>query len=363
MRSRNRSADKQRRVDVVNPDGHVVGLDIGATGIRVVMLAESRDTDDNLVGSHGTYDVPLPDGTLAGGQLADSQTLTRVLRDLWRSGDFGCRQVVLGFSHPQVVVRPIEMPDIPREQLLRALPFRAKDVIALPVDEAMLDFLPVGPGTGSVSEQMVDGLLIAAPRQPLIDIVRAVEGAGLSVARVDLASFGALRAVGAAGPEAEAVIDLGAQMTNIVVHHRGVPRVVRSLPRGGQELTERLADRSGVGLVEAEILKREIGLEGPNPEVEAILREGIRPLLGEIRGSIQYFSTTIGMLPERLVLTGGGAGLPGLADALGDTTGIEVTAGSPLRYLRRAEGGHDDQDGPTGQASAVAVGLAIGAAA
>jgi type IV pilus assembly protein PilM len=356
-----RPAGDDSRVGLVNPDGHVIGLDIGATGVRVVTLAESVELGQNLIVSHGICGVALPQGTMVDGQLIDASTLTRVLKELWRSEDLGCRQVVLGISHPQIVVRPIEMPDIPREQLLRALPFRAKDIIALPVDEAMLDFWQIGPG--SEAEQTVDGLLIAAPRQPLVDIVHAVEAAGLPVARVDLAAFGALRAVATAGAEAEAVVDLGAQTTNIVVHYRGIPRVVRSLPRGGETLTERLADRNGVGLVEAEILKREIGLQGPNPEVETILRESVRPLLGEIRGSIQYFSTTMGTLPERLILTGGGAELPGLAESLAESTGIDVCIGSPVRYLEDDGGGRHVKDGSIGSPSAVAVGLAIGAAA
>jgi type IV pilus assembly protein PilM len=361
MTRKGRMAANDRRVGLVNPDGHVIGLDIGATGVRVVMLADSMESDTNAFGSHGISSVPLPDGTLVGGQLADSQTLIRVLKDLWRSQDFGCRQVVVGISHPQIIVRPIEMPDLPRDQLLKALPFRAKDVIALPVDEAMLDFRILGPSPDS--EQMVEGLLIAAPLQPVVDIVKAVEAAGLPVARVDLAAFGALRAVGTSDGGAEAVVDLGAQTTNIIVHQRGVPRIVRSLPRGGQALTERLADRNGIGLIEAEILKCEIGLSGPNPEIERILREAVRPLLGDIRGSIQYFSTTMGAQPDRLILTGGGAGLPGLADSLADTTGLDVSVGAPLRYLRPVEGRPEGKHVSDGDPSAVAVGLAIGAVA
>jgi type IV pilus assembly protein PilM len=361
MRKLGRRSTNDRQVGPVNPDGHVVGLDIGATQVRVAMLAASMEPDEQVIGSHGSSSVALPDGVIVGGLLADPHTLTRVLRDMWKSHDFGCRQVVVGISHPQIVVRPIEMPDIPHEQLMKALPFRAKDVIALPVDEAMLDFRLLGPAKNS--DQMVEGLLIAAPRQPLVDIVNAVEAAGLMVARVDLASFGALRAIATPGATAEAVIDLGAQTTNIVVHHLGVPRIVRSVPRGGQVLTEKLADRSGISLIEAEILKREIGIEGPNTEVEGILRDTVRPLLADIRGSIQYFATTVGSLPERVVLTGGAAQLPGLADSLAETTGIEVTVGSPAQYLRKAEGGRFGNHEDDGEPSAVAVGLAIGAVA
>jgi type IV pilus assembly protein PilM len=348
-------------VGVVNPDGHVIGLDIGATAVRAVVLSVVREPGQPL-SVEATAEAPLPDGIVVDGEVANQAALTKVLKDMWRSNDLDCRQVVIGISHPQVVVRSSQMPNLAPEQLAKALPFQAKDIIALPIDEALLDFEPLGDS--ATEPNTLDGLLIAAPRRPIVAAVRAAEAAGLLVARVDLSSFAALRAAAGLGIKAEAVIDLGAQVTNIVIHHRGIPRVVRTLPRGGQQLTARLADRTGIGLVEAEILKREVGLVGANPEVVSILHEALRPLIAEIRGSIQYFSSTNSTaIPERLSLTGGGAGLPGLASFLAGDTGLETSVASPVQHVQRSSPRHVGKGDASGIPSAVAVGLAIGAAA
>src|SRR5206468_4196674 len=90
---------------------------------------------------------------------------------------------------------------------------------------------------------MVRGLLMATPREPVLAAVNAVEKAGLQVARVDLASFATLRAIGDESLGVEAIIDLGAHLTTIVIHDHGVPKLVRTLTRGSQELTEQLATR------------------------------------------------------------------------------------------------------------------------
>ena len=106
------------------------------------------------------------------------------------------------------------------------------------------------------------GLLIATPRQPVLAAVEAVEKAGLKVARVDLSTFAALRSIAHEQLSVEAVIDMGAHLTNIVIHNQGIPKVVRTVPRGGRELTDHLRGRIGMAWSEAEAAKCEVGLNG-----------------------------------------------------------------------------------------------------
>ena len=356
-------------VSIVNPDGHVIGLDIGATAVRAAILAPARSDDpDQLMTVEDMGEAALPEGTVVDGVVAEAASLTRVLADMWKEYDFGCRRVIIGISNAQVIVRALQMPRLPPEQLARALPFQAREVIALPLDKALLDFRPLPETEEEAAGDVVNGLLIAAPRQPVLAAVRAVEAAGLRIARVDLASFAALRSSASAELEAEAVIDIGAQVTNIVIHRYGVPTVVRTVGRGGQALTERLVERTGVSGVEAEIMKRETGLSSPDSEAGMILASAVRPLVADIRSSVQYFVTTNGAVSlERISLTGGGANLPGLLEALSADTGITCRVVSPMQHVRSIvpppQAGPLDDDESLLPVSAVSVGLALGAAA
>ena len=77
---------------------------------------------------------------------------------------------------------------------------------------------------------------------------RAVELAGLFVEQVDLACFAALRSSGRLAYDTEALIDLGANGTTIVIHSDGVPQSCRTVPRGGAEITKLMASRLGVSI-------------------------------------------------------------------------------------------------------------------
>ena len=85
----------------------------------------------------------------------------------------------------------------------------------------------------------------------------------------------------------------------------------------GQELTDLLVDDLDLNLEEAEQVKCETGLTGERDAAAEALQAGIRPLLAEIRSSINYFRAgSDGAQLEGISLTGGGSALPGLAAAL-----------------------------------------------
>ncbi len=217
-----------------------IGLDIGSTSIRAVEV--TRRQDRPVIDNFGQ--VLLPEGAVVGGVVKDDKAVTTALRQLWTSQNFRSRDVVLGVTHQQIVVREIEVSNLPPKEMRQALPFQVRDVLPLPPDEALLDFFPLEqPGRG---DSTVHGLLIAAPKDVVVDMVRAVERASLHVAQVDLSCFAALRAAAHLAEDTEAVIDIGANGTNIIIHTDGVPQIVRTIPRGGAEITRLMASRLGM---------------------------------------------------------------------------------------------------------------------
>jgi type IV pilus assembly protein PilM len=350
------------KIGIVNPDGHAIGVDIGATSVRAAILSHGTTDGRPSVSVHGCGHVDLPPNAVLNGVVCDQNAVTAALRKLWSQNHFECRNVILGITNQQTVVRDLAMPKLPHEQLVKALPYQAREVVPLPLDQALIDWLPLGEADPS---GMVPGLLIATPRQPVLTAVQAVESAGLQVARVDLSSFAALRAIADEKHGVEAVIDIGAHMTNIIIHRNGVPKVVRAVARGGQELTDRVVDRVGLDLERAESAKRMQGLHATNRNFTDALNEGIRPLMAEVRGSIHYFGTTEDSAPvERLSLTGGGAALPGLADLLSEHLGLPTSVIAPMQHVRNRLASKElrNEDAEL-SATAVSVGLAMGAAA
>ena len=167
----------------------LVGLDVGSSSIRAVEASITRDrpTVTNFGQAH------LAEGTVIGGVVKDDKAVTQALRGLWSTAEFSTKSVVLGISHQQVIVREIEVTNLPPKELHQALPFLVRDALPLPVDQALIDFYPLEKA--DPKQETVRGLIIAAPKAPVIETVHAVENAGLHVAKVDLACFAALRAL------------------------------------------------------------------------------------------------------------------------------------------------------------------------
>lgn len=358
---------KHRQVDigkigVVNADGHAIGVDIGARSVRAAILTPGTLSGRPSVTVHGLGEAELPAGAVVNGVVSDQAAVTRALKWLWETNRFECRSVIVGITNQQVVVRDLVLPNLPPEQMAKALPFQAREVIPLPLDQALLDFTPLGPVDPSTDT--VSGLLIAAPRAPVTAAVEAVERAGLRVARVDLSSFAALRAISHEQLSVEAVIDIGAHLTGVVIHKQGIPKVVRVVPRGGQELTDLLVAKRGIERAEAEAAKCAEGLSGADRTTVEIIEQGLRPMLAEIRSSIQYFSSTNGGARlERVSLTGGGSLLRGLPRVLGEQLGVEATVVPPMQHVRNRLSSSGQSAGAETAATAVSVGLAIGAVA
>lgn len=351
------------KVGLINADGHAIGLDIGASSVRAAILAPGTHEGRPSVTVHGIGHLELPEGAVVNGVVVDQAVVTSTLKQLWQLNKFECRNVILGITNQQVVVRDMTVPNLSPEQQAKALPFQAREIVALPMDQVLLDFAQLGEADPETN--MLHGLLIATPRAPVLAAVTAVEKAGLKVARVDLSTFAALRSIAHEQLSVEAVIDLGAHLTNIVIHNQGIPKVVRTVPRGGRELTERLMDSHALVYLEAERAKCEVGLSGSHQQITTSLLEGIRPLLAEIRSSIHYFSATNdGAQIERISLTGGASGLPGLAEALSEQIGVPTKVVTPMQHIRNRWASKQAQtEDAEGFASAVSVGLAMGAAA
>jgi type IV pilus assembly protein PilM len=335
-----------------------VGLDIGSTSIRAVEVARGKDRP--VVNNFGQ--ALLPAGAVVNGVVKDERAVTNALRQLWNSQKFTTKSVILGVTHQQVVVREVDVSNLPPKEMRQALPFQVRDVLPLPVEEALLDFYPLEePG----SADTVHGLLIAAPKEAVTKMVNAVEKAGLHVEKVDLSIFAALRSSAHLGYDTEAIVDIGANGTNIVIHTDGVPKIVRSIPRGGAEVTKLLASRLGMPSGEAEVLKCRVGLvRGEGVESTEIVDEAIRPLINEIRSSFAYYTSANSEdRISRLAMVGGASQLPGLTEKLQATLGVPAFLSDPLQRVNDSRrGGRHDVLGRFRSSAAVSIGLTLGAA-
>ena len=335
-----------------------IGLDIGSSSIRAVEVRRSKD--GYTLSNFGQ--IALPPGTVTGGVVQDPVQVTSLLKQLWATSKFGTKRVSIGVTHPQLVVREMSVANLPAKELKQALPFQVKDALPLAVEKAVLDFYPLEePG----SNPTVRGLLIAMPKEAVLTAVDAAEKAGLHVGSVDLASFALLRAASRLDAQVEAIVDIGSDVTSVIVHADGEPLIVRTVPRGGAEITAAIANRLGVPPHEAEGIKCRFGLHGDGTaEAAEAAGEAVRPLASELRSSFTYLASGERQKQvTRLALCGGSALMPGLAEHLQQQLGITVRYADSASRLRDTRKGRERGFDSFVPSAAVSIGLTLGAAA
>jgi type IV pilus assembly protein PilM len=335
-----------------------IGLDIGSSSIRAVEVRRTKD--EFSLSNFGQ--VPLPAGTVTGGVIQDPGAVTAALKQLWAACKFGTKHISLGVTSPQLVVREMSVANLPAKEMRQALPFQVKDALPLAVERSLLDFYPLEePGNNPT----VRGLLIAMPKDAVLAAVDASEKAGLHVDAVDLASFALLRAASRLDAQVEAIVDVGAEVTSVVVHADGEPLIVRTVPRGGSEITESMATRLGVPVHEAEALKCRFGLRGDdNPATSDAALDAIRPLVSELRSSFTYLASGERQKQvTRVSLCGGSALMPGLAEHLQSQLNLRVMYADSASRLRDTRKGRERGFDSFVPSAAVSIGLTLGAAA
>ncbi|GMA85125.1 hypothetical protein GCM10025868_03750 [Angustibacter aerolatus] len=233
-----------------------IGLDVGTSGVRAAELSFGK----RGVTLEKFGQVALPEGVVRDGEVADpAQAHAR------REAAVGGHRLLAQEGRPrhrQPARRRAPgraCPGCRPRSLREALPYQVQDFLPMPVDQAVLDFHPVEDLTSPGQPRMVRGMLVAAVRSVVLTNVNAVQRAGLSVTGVDLTSFAVLRSMaeqGAADSDVVALVDIGAKVTNIVVHRAGVPLLVRILLLGGQDVTDAVADAVGLPSAQAEALKQ-----------------------------------------------------------------------------------------------------------
>lgn len=312
--------------------------------------------------------VAVPEGAVRDGEVVDTEAVAAAIRQLWAATRFSHKKVVLGVANQRVIVRQADLPWLPSGEMRAALPFQVQDFLPMPVDQAVLDFHVLEEFSDG-GNRMVRGLLVAASRETVLANVRCVERAGLRPTMVDLTSFAVLRSMGkttSAEVSTEALVDIGARVTNIVVHSAGVPRFVRILLMGGQDITDAVAERLGVPPGEAEGLKQQLGMyrdvDGDLAAASRAVEATAELFVDEVRGSLDYYAASNPGSPvERVVLSGGGSLLRGLSERLSSATRLPVDAGNPMTSLRIGRTGLDEQQIAHIQPlAAVPVGLALG---
>jgi len=285
---------------------NVVGVDIGSSSVKVVELHSNRGVP--TLSTYGELQLG-PYGGIEVGRTTNlsAEKLTEALVDIMRESSVGTREAALAISYNSSFATVIDVPTANAAEVAGMVPVEAKKYIPVPLNTVSLDWFPIGEGSSNHSTKV----LIAAIHNDALRRQHSVlEGAGLHVGAAEIEIFSTIRSVASRSDNVVAMIDLGAAGTRLYIAKKGMVAKIHGLRMSGSGITSLLASTEKIGFGDAEEEKRR-GLEN-NPKAKKIVMDVFEREFREMNQVIKHYESEEGDTVEKVILSGGGALLPGL---------------------------------------------------
>ncbi|MDQ6965242.1 MAG: type IV pilus assembly protein PilM [Mariprofundales bacterium] len=353
------------------PRGGLIGIDLGSSSLKLVELIR---VDGGGYQIKSQAEVAMPRDTMVENEVLDSMLFSDTMAKLIAEADTESSRVAIAIGGSALFNKTIQLPYADEFDLELTIRDTAAGYIPFALDEVYLDFAILG--VCEDDPDSMDVVLVACKREIVDDLQLLLMDAGLELAVVDCAVFALENAAalalslaesgdGSSGDDlgvdddadddegeatATALVNVGAHMMNVNIMLGDRSLFVRDHYFGSEQLTQLILEERNCGFVGAEQAK----LRGDIPQ--PLYDQFVDALESELMRSIDFFSATYSDLSMgRVLLTGGGARLDGLAAALGERLSIDTELLDLSTLLRDGDG-----NGLVGGMSmTVAVGLAL----
>lgn len=303
-----------------------IGIEIGSAAVRAARVSLSRQPQFEAF-----HQVPLPAEAVRDGEIVDSEPVEKAVAQAVK-GVGGAKTVTVAVANQKVVARIAELPHIDEKELRGAIRYQVQDLIPIPLESAVLDFVVLQEFTNEDQDKMIRVLVVAAHKDMINSFLETIERAGFSADAVDFTPLALMRSLGRIQRSSaeqngggEALIDVGAELTCMVVRQKEIPRLARVLAVGANQEPATLVD--------------------------------------EIRGSIKFYTgqSEDGAI-SRVVLSGEAQNLEEIAPLLSDGLDVPVEVGSSLSSIKSSQKAIRQVHGQRAESVvAVALGAALGA--
>ncbi len=313
----------------------LVGVDIGATSIKVCQLKETRK-GFNLI--RLGY-APLEPQTIVDRHVMNSQAVVDALLNAFQENKIKQKEVALSVSGQSVISRKITVPIMTTAELDEQIQWEAENHIPFDIKDVNVDYeiLRRRPEAGQM-----DLLLVAAKRDEINDYVQIARQAKLKPMVVDIDAFTIQNLFeynrGLPPDQTFAIINVGATQASINIVSRGASAFTRDIANGGNYLTEQIIKQVGVPFEQAEDLKCQAAAAHAASALPAkvfqVVDSVCDTVAGEIQRSLDFFLATSGEERiSRVYLTGGTANLPQLASAIERRSRVAVEVIQPMERI------------------------------
>jgi type IV pilus assembly protein PilM len=346
----------------------LTGMDIGSSVVKCLRLDLNQDRP--LITHFAMVD--LAPEAIVDGEIMDRELVIQALQECAEKAGVGREPVATAVCGRAVIVKKIVMDKMSAEDAREAIFWEAEQHVPFDIDDITLDFQILNEDIGAGQMEI---LLVAAKKDMVQTHAELIRDAGFQPMVIEVASFANQNAwellsapaasdLDKAGPEAAetdpaadplaadfaeappaqdeepadsefvALLDVGGGVTNVHIVRDGVPYFTRDLPIGTTQFVEEFQKQLGLTWETANEVARGHTDEVDRELVADIVRsvgeeifQGLEPSLAYLKNSGEAEGI------DRIVLSGGGARLPGLATFLAECYGVPSEISDPLAKL------------------------------
>lgn len=309
----------------------ILGLDIGSKTIKAVQISRQKDVKQLLAAGY----IATSYKALASLTTGDEQELANVINRLVHDMKISTEDVSASLPSSKVITRVIEVPAMKDEELASSIQWEAEQYIPLPLSTVQLDFAVLGQNAENTKMKV---LLVAAPLTLIEKYMHVITLSGLHPVALETEILAATRSIVSSYQTLENVLILsfGATCSEIALTFQKSLIYTKSLPIGGDVLTNAISEELGFESAQAEEYKKTYGLE--ENKLEGKIAKTLEPffnnLYSEIEKTIVYFKE---QFPKdeikSAIICGGGAKLPGLVGGITKNFGIDSQLSNPFVNL------------------------------
>jgi type IV pilus assembly protein PilM len=340
---------------------HVIGLDIGASSIKIVQLEQSKKgTELKAFGM-----LPLAPEVIVDGAIMDAEVVVDTIQKAHKQFKAKGKYAAISVSGHSVIVKKIVVADMSREELESAIETQAQQYIPFDIEDVNVDFQILETDESAEEGEMAI-LLVAVKKEKVDEHIGLVHEAKLDPIVVDVDAFAVENAFELnyeVDPDlVVGLVDIGAGTMNINILQGGVSSFVRDISIGGDHYTEAIQKEFNVNFDVAERLKRGQLVEGiAQEDVLGIVNSVSDDIAVEIQRSFDFFrASTMDVAIDKLYLSGGCSLFGGIDRFFEEKLGVEVEILNPFRNIKINSRKFDvDYIESIAPQVAVAVGLAL----
>ncbi len=356
-------------------DASVIGVDIGASSAKVVQLRSAHGAA--ILETYGEIALgPYNKEAIGKAVKLTPEAISEAINDLIKEANVTAKTAGISIPFSSSLISILDLPKSDPEQLKRMIPIEARKYIPMQVSEVMLDWFVVPADEADTAFDRVqeksqlrtkgqEVLLVAIHNETIRNYQTISKGTGLTVPFFEIEIFSVMRSSLGHGVAPVLVIDFGAATTKMYVVERGIIRVTHLVTAGGQGMTENLARSMQWDFEKAERVKRERGLTetsafsaDENDRIKTSLLSTLERILSEADRVLLSYGKRYNKDVSHVILTGGGASLPGILTAAQQLLHAQVEIANPFGRTE-APAFLDQVLTEIGPGFSVAVGLAL----